>query len=465
MTPIPEHIKANHARLSPSNLEFLNRVEADPTLFERQTFRSVVEDDELVGFPLNPWPLFIDPETMRSIEELSVGLTSLALSLPERFFGNDPNKLAEYYGFEVDLARLFGELLDDPHHMAGHFCRGDYILTPDGFRCLELNISASLGGWESSTWGWRYEQIPAVADILATHGGSHRVRDTFRQMHRHVIRHSQKNLKLDGTMNVVLAVRPGMASQTVVDDYLANAYQEVLGQETTFSKGRLIICNHEKLSIRNGLVYFEDLQVHAVVQDWEESFTQELFACMMAGAINVYNGPLTRLLSDKRSLALLSEYSHSGLFSKAESQWIDRGVPWTRDMNPGPVDFEGSSTDLGELLSANRERFVIKAANSSRGLDVFLGKSCSTSEWEEAVSAAFEADRPWIAQECVESLPMFFQHGESGACPHDVIWGFFTFGREYGGGFLRVMPSDRTGVVNTAQGAQESIFFEVGLTD
>jgi hypothetical protein len=56
-----------------------------------------------------------------------------------------------------------------------------------------------------------------------------------------------------------------------------------------------------------------------------------------------------------------------------------------------------------------------------------------------------------------------YQHGGSGSAVYDMVWGLFIFGVHYAGTFLRViLKKDAPRIVNTHQGAQVSVVFEVG---
>ena len=42
-----------------------------------------------------------------------------------------------------------------------------------------------------------------------------------------------------------------------------------------------------------------------------------------------------------------------------------------------------------------------------------------------------------------------------------MVWGLFVFGQRFGGGFLRVLPTGRAGVVNCALGAKFASYLDV----
>ena len=60
------------------------------------------------------------------------------------------------------------------------------------------------------------------------------------------------------------------------------------------------------------------------------------------------------------------------------------------------------------------------------------------------------------------SCPYLYQVGEQGCAPHHAVWGLFVFGSRYNGGFVRMLPEKgNQGVINSHQGAEESIILEV----
>lgn len=177
----------------------------------------------------------------------------------------------------------------------------------------------------------------------------------------------------------------------------------------------------------------------------------------------LYNGPVTQLLSNKLTQALLSENENTGVFSRQESQWIKTYIPWTRRIVPGKINFADGTFHLEDLLYTHREQLVIKPVREMGGKDVSVGKFTPAPQWEEVVNRALgDKTGNWIAQEYIEPAVHLYQYGNQGCAEHQVIWGIFIFGTAYGGGSLRLIPYENTnGVINTRQGATKTIIFEV----
>jgi uncharacterized circularly permuted ATP-grasp superfamily protein len=173
------------------------------------------------------------------------------------------------------------------------------------------------------------------------------------------------------------------------------------------------------------------------------------------------NGPITNLASSKLNLVLLSENRGSDVFSDEEKDAIKKYVPWTRKILPGETTYGDQPIQLEDFILANKNKLVMKPSLGYGGGGVYIGKNVHAREWEELVKIAFRK-KNLLVQELVESGSALYQHGETGCALYDMVWGFFIFGSQYAGTFLRViLKKDGPRIVNTHQGAQISVVFEV----
>lgn len=134
--------------------------------------------------------------------------------------------------------------------------------------------------------------------------------------------------------------------------------------------------------------------------------------------------------------------------------------PFPRRVELRTVDHHGAERPLPELLAAERGAFVLKQAIAVGGQGVLVGRSETREAWKAAVERAL-AGGDWIAQEYVDTPLYPFQAGEEGWAPHRLVWGPFVFGDDYGGLFVRLLPTDRGPVVNLGRGAVVGLAFEV----
>jgi len=459
---IGDEIRATHAELSGVSGRFLDHVLAAAADARPADSSAADLPGWLRHYPfrLQAWPTFVGGAKLEQLRRATVGVTRLVKAIPERIFGNDPRRLAGYYGLDEHAA---AGMLAAPTGLPGALARLDFIDGAEGLQCLELNLQAYIGGWQIHFWDAMYRRDPMVARFLAGERLEPVAQDPFANLFRHLLDDAPAGVAAAGALNLALVVdaehAPGFAGRT---RYLNAMYAAFRARDGRGLDGEVVICAHpDGLAPRAGRLCHGELPVHAVLEYTNAATPESVLRCFKEGSIRLYNSPLADVLDDKRNLALLSEHAASDAFTAAERELIRAHVPWSRALAPGRVDHHGEPASLVELLLARRETMVIKSATGARGKDVLLGRFTPPAAWEEAVRRAAAAGG-WLAQEHVESRPYLYQHGERGCAPHRVVWGLFCFGDAYGGGFLRMLPlAGNGGVINSARGATEGLFYEV----
>jgi len=407
--------------------------------------------------PLQSWPTFVDGEKLAEIRRATIELTRLVKSIPERFFGNDPRRVAAYYGIRDEA--LTAILLEPPSGLDAVLVRNDYIDTPGGFKCLEVN-AGMIGGWQHRYFEQRVLTNPVIARFLKEEGITPHYRDSLAMMMQFIIDHNLgQPTAASGVLNIAIAMSappPGEAES------LSRTYRNLLSASGTGLTGEVVLCSCADLSgLQNQIWHRDGRPIHTVVLMSSEALPRAVFRSFKAGHLSLYNGPITQLLSDKRILALLSERADSALFTAEEREVIERYLPWTRAVGPGAATYRGVTRSLPDLLLAHREDFVLKPSFGYQGRGVTFGRSTPPDVWARLVAEAVTQGE-WLAQERVDSRPYIYQRGEQGYGDYDVVWGTFCFGESYGGGFLRMIPRGMGDeVINSARGASEGVLFEV----
>jgi hypothetical protein len=407
------------------------------------------------------WPTFVGPEKLRQIKSAVEKVCDLVKSLPARIFNGDSERISDFYSYGD--ASLIGLLLEPPNGIKGAVARCDFIDGPAGFKCCEINMAANVGGWESRFWEQKYFAHPVISRFLVDRGIHASHHDPLQTLCLHVVEDTvASGICPDGVLNVAIKCSSKSLPSAEGAGIAQGIYSDLLRAVNAAVQGRVVFWSRaDELSAKNGHMYYGDLRIHAVLNYSGAVLPKQVYWCHKAGTISLYNGPLTRMLSDKRNLALLSEFEDSEIFDDEERKIIHDHVPWSRSVIAGETTYQGETVSFPGFLIAFRDRLVLKLGIGFGGKDIHLGRFTPAEEWNQRVEEAV-SHAGWMVQEQVESYPYVYADGEGKVQPQNVVWGMFCFGSRYGGGYLRMLPKGvRRGVVNSGGGAVEGPIFEV----
>ncbi|HXU45414.1 MAG TPA: hypothetical protein VN783_07805 [Thermoanaerobaculia bacterium] len=460
---IPEEARATAVDLSEAASKFLDYVAAHPDAARRLDYAAADLPAwvQLYTYKLQTWPVLVDRRKLEEIERATIAITKLFRSVPERIFDGDPRRISSFYGVNEDWVTL---ILEPPSGIESSLARCDLVDSDTGLKCVEVNLSANLGGWQLRFFEEVCRRNPSIARFFEREGIAPRHRDPWRILFHHVAEESRRAAICEGgELNTALVVDSWLLPATEESTRSLNeVYSAALRSNGASPCGKLVLCSYpDGLTGKGGRLYHGDTQVHAVVEYTQEVTSASVYRCFKADKICLFNGPLSQFMGSKRVLALLSEHEGSARFSDDERALIRAHIPWSRDVTAGETTFRGEATSLLDLLVARQGEFVLKPNLGSQGEGVYVGRSTAPEEWEQCVRSA-AANGGWVVQEHIDSRPYLYQAGEAGSDLHDTVWGTFCFGDIYGGGFLRIMPRGRgSGVINAARGAALAFIFEV----
>ncbi len=442
---ISDAIWATHEDLSPTSARFVRYALAHPEAARGVDYRQAEGLPEWMRrypYRLQPWPIFVDARKLRQVERATVGLTELVKTIPERIFGGDPRRICEFYGTRDEM--LMKLMLAPPNGFATSFARGDFVDDGTNFKCLELNVSATIGGWQDRFFDRACRAQPYVASFLAAEGSEVRHRDPWRTALELVVDSGcRQGHDLAGRFNIAVAVNPETAELEGVIAAMSELFQEVLRDRGGRHQGEVVRCTYpDDLTVRSGALFFRDLRISAVIETTSTQTPLGVYRCFKAQRLGLFNGPLSGMLSSKRNLALLSQHEESDLLTAEERQIVRSHVPWSRQVVDERTTYHGESVGLLDFAVARRGSLVLKPVAGYQGIGVHLGCRTSPVEWWQRLADATATGGRMLLQEYVTSRPYLFQHGEQGWAGHQVIWGTFSFGGKYGGGFLRLLPLD-----------------------
>ncbi|MGD2088414.1 MAG: hypothetical protein PVH61_19715 [Candidatus Aminicenantes bacterium] len=465
MEIIDEKILKYLGELSRVNIDFIEFIKKNPQALKRSSY------NDLMNFPLainklQPWPTFVSRQVRTQLQGAGTAVFQLVKQVPQRLFNNDPQKIGAYFGIPAEYIQLQLESIKSGH-LENLLARGDFIFSATGLKCIEYNVTGAMGGLELPLMESLYLKNPIMAKFFQENRLKNYNNNQYVILLRHLLAAAGKKFPNENHREINIAFtlpeykRTGFLLE--VEEYLNRVYHQVRGDHDNPTEGTVIICDFPHLTTEKNAIFFNGKRIHILVEMYHGDVPRTIFFTSLLGNVMLYNGPVTQLLSNKLTQALLSENENTGVFSQQESQWIKAYIPWTRRIVPGKVTVATGTLHLEDFLYTRREQLVIKPVRELGGKDVCVGRFTPAGQWEEVVKRALgDETNNWIVQEYIEPSTHLYQYGNQGCAEHQVIWGIFIFGTTYGGGFLRLLPYENTnGVINTRQGATKTVIFEV----
>lgn len=456
---IDPQVRSNHQALSPVWEQFLDHVADRPEWHEHGSFPEI---DEIVTalqrLRYQPWPTLIDSARLEQAHQANSALCNLLKSLPLRLFAGDAERLQSFYGLPVEMQPLLRFALRRPKQLEMAIGRSDLVLTSAGFRCLEFNISANAGGWGASVLGRRLQHNPLYQEFIASVDAEIDFTDVVHRTLSHALSCGLQTFR-SPEINIALQMSLAVKTPPAAGRDSVEIYQELV--QSLGLRGRAHRCVAEEPEARGGNLYVGGDRIHVLLEVGRGLTTPASYRCWMHDSVLLLNGPLTLLLTDKRTLALASELAAEDFFTGQERELVDSWVPWTRRLTTETVAGVAPSGVTPEQVIAQRQDLVLKAASGTGGSDIVMGCACTAAEWENQVAHAFAAG-DWVAQRRVESLSYAYLDASGAVVPHDVVWGLLVVGDRYGGDILRLAPRRQSSqVISGSLGAQVGPLWQV----
>ncbi|HEV2452276.1 MAG TPA: hypothetical protein VGS62_10160 [Streptosporangiaceae bacterium] len=396
-------------------------------------------------------PLFLGTEECAQLHGDMENLRSALISIPDRLFGGDLAAFARAVGMtDVQVSAI----MRSRGTAVTRLTRADLYLSEAGFQMMEFNMGGAIGGIDNADMARSLLEHPVLAEFAETH----------RLEYVDSMAEQVKTIKLES--GFPLDSRPMM----VMTDWPTS--WETLGPYIQVYTGRLSergldACGAHigQLEVRDGGVWLGDKKVDIVYRMWliEDLLENEeapalldpILDAVARGEVRLFTAMDDDLFASKGALAMLSDEKNRSAFSAEELASLDRILPWTRMVRPGPVTLEdGRQVDLLDYVLTHRHDLALKPTALHGGIGVLLGWRDDTSPemWEEQVRAAL--DGPFVIQRRIRAVPELFPADEGDPEPWLVCWGAFLMASGYGGVFARARTIESNEeILNVGQGA------------
>jgi hypothetical protein len=396
-------------------------------------------------------PLFIGAAERDQLHADLENLRTALTCLPDRLFGGDLAAFARAAGAaEPQVSAVLRSRGAPPTRQA----RADLYADQSGFRLLEINIGSPAAGIDNADICRALLEHPVLAEFASANSLGYV--DTMRA-------------QVDGIL-AECGLEPGSSPTIVVADWLTS--YRTLGPylHKLMVRWRELgldahACHAGELAARGGRVWLRDRPAdivfrlfmieHLLASADAPARTDPILDAAARGEVTMFTAVDSDLFSSKAALAMLSDERHRHLFTAAEQASLDRILPWTRIIRPGPVTLEdGRTVDLLGYAAEHADELIIKPAMLHSGQGVLPGWHPATSPrlWRDRLAAA--AGGGYVIQRRIRPVPELFPDDHGDLVPWIVAWGAFTLASGYGGMFCRAHQADSaTAVISVETGA------------
>ncbi len=449
-----------HGRLSQTARAFLEYVEDHPELLVRTDLGKAENLTAFVEERLQQWPTFVSSAMVRQMEEACIGIDRLVKSVFQRLFRGDWQKMARILDLDPDLVQMH---MTEPTGIEYAISRSDWLLTPEGLKCIEINMGSHLGRWSTDRFSAIALKHPLVKAFLEERGETPQVPPTTSMVLAHLTETAlARGFYKDKVLNIGICI-PDPDSKRVGEhdpDLYQREFKQILASKAPAMSGQCLCGTVDELEARGYELHIRGHYIGALYEAQDKDITNAAYRCAKSGKLALFTGPLTPILSDKRTFAFFSDPRYQRFFNAEERAFIQRHIPWTRQVKDINVLWRGREVTMPDLLRREQSSLVLKASRSLGGQDVIIGRETDEQGWNESIENAL-CRGDWMVQEILDTDPIYYQYGAEGCEPHHLVFGVYNVGNKFAGALVRMLPRSGSGVVNISRGAFQNMLLEV----
>ena len=338
--------------------------------------------------------------------------------------------------------------------------RADLYLDEAGWRVMEMNMSSALGGVDNMALNRAMLEDPFIAEFVRENNLGYL--DTMVE----VVETLFAECNVPSGTRPVVALCDWPASYVTLEPQLRKnvAVFDALGVEA-------LPCHIGQLRLEDDSIWLGDRQIdviyrlflmEALLDPSGAELIDPVLRAAERGKVAIFSPMDAELYSSKGALALLSDESNRHVFSDTELATLDRFLPWTRMVRPGPVTVDGASVLLEDYALSERTELILKPTLLHGGMGVVPGWQTEPDEWRKLIESAM--GEQFVLQKRIHPFAESFPKLDgTGTEEWVLLWGGFLGARGYSGMLLRGTTKSDAGVLNMTTGAIASCcFHELG---
>lgn len=386
-------------------------------------------------------PLFIGRAEADQLNSDLQHVRAAMVSLPDLLYDGDLTAFAGAAGLTDVQAEAALRTHSD---QVTDWVRADLYPDADGFRMLEFNMGSGIGGSEASDMTRAMLRYPLLRDFARRNQLT--CPDSAQEQIRVML--AESGFSRDSAP--MIALIDWQAHYEKIGGFLHRIARRWRDMGLDTHAGHL-----GQLRMRNGRVLLRGQPVDIIFRIFLSEHLLEpggpevmlpVLDAVARDEVKMFTPMDSELYGSKAPLAMLSDHANRHLLTAAQQAAIDRVLPWTRMVRPGPVMLEdGSSADLLEHALARQADLVLKPTLLHGGAGVVAGWDTTEQGWRDALNQAMGG--PYVLQRRIMVIPEMCPGPDGELVPWETTWGVFTSPAGFGGVFARAFQSQPGTVV------------------
>ena len=343
-------------------------------------------------------PFYFDQEFWDKMDKITRAYANLLEFVFQNFPTND--QIQKVLDYPEALEKYIRSLNIYSTNMAA--ARIDIFLTNEGFKMVESNCEIPGGSEESFFLETEYlnifspekvEQIQRMEIVYNT------------LMHHYNIQAKKKGFPKKEKLNIYLIQWQNEIERIQGEYAILINYIKSKGHNCGVIDPNDLIIEDNRVKTVDGetidLIYRrftgDELPKYAK-KSWQMAIDLD------KANVAIVNPFCTKRVDSKNIMVLFKDEQYDNIFPeklKQDLKIVREILPWTKKVEEKIV-VKGKEFDTKEYLIKNREKLVIKHANSYSSVAVFIGVDCEKNKWNDVVDEALTGD--WIVQEII-NLP------------------------------------------------------------
>lgn len=165
-----------------------------------------------------------------------------------------------------------------------------------------------------------------------------------------------------------------------------------------------VVCDLKDLTFNNEILRYNEIEINIVYNKVDQLMLSDsllapiIEAIKKQKAISVNPYSAMFITESKMILALLQDKVFQDKYLTIEQkEVIDKHIPWTRKVEEKITTYKNKEISLIPFLITNKDLFVLKVDNETRGSNIYIGKDLNKNEWEFLLKE--KIGKNWIVQE------------------------------------------------------------------